>query len=190
MIKMNSLNGINVKKVLVGSHAIKRARERGHWDDKLKDEQIRGNVRSLLGRAKRVCNSIDEEGNPSILFAVDKYEIHLSTDLQTVKTIIKQDKITYKPIQNKVFELIHKEIRKLERKENARIRYLNSLTYDCQVEIAELNRRIFRTKSITVKQSCEARIAAINHTIKEYQQEIKEIQDEKRRISRALVAVI
>jgi hypothetical protein len=185
----DSVSGINVKKVIITDHALLRAKQRSHWS-KMKDEQIIGNLRALLKRAKRICNSVCERGNPSVMFAVDKYEIHLSPDLTKMHTIMRQEDITYAPIKNKMLELLEKEIRKLQRKEGARIKYLERLTYDCKVEMAELERQIFRTKSPSVKQSCQARLNAINTSIQEYKDEIKSIQDEKRRVSRSLVAVI
>ncbi|MET3508290.1 hypothetical protein [Halalkalibacter oceani] len=183
------MNNLNVRQVEVSDHAITRAKQRTSWAN-MKKEQVIGNIRALLKRSEEICETVDEDGKPAILFAVERVAIYLTLDYKTVITIIRHEQVTYMPIKSKLLELHKKEIKKLERREKARIRRLEDLTIDCNVEIAELKRRIHRTKSESVKKACEARISAIRATIKEYKHEIKSIQDEKRQASRSLVAVI
>ncbi|WEG18679.1 hypothetical protein PQ478_09380 [Alkalihalophilus pseudofirmus] len=184
-------NGLNVKSIGLSRHAIERARQRVDSWKNANDSIIIGNIRALLKRAEFIGESVcEEKGNISLLYAVDRIGIYLSTDKKEVITVIKKETVTYKPLRDKMLELHKKEFRKLHRKECARRKRLEGLLLDCEVEIAELKRRKFKTRSQAVRNACDCRISAIQLSIQEYEDEIKAIQDEKRRVGKSLISVI
>jgi hypothetical protein len=189
-MKFDSVSGINVKQLKVNDHAIKRVKERiPEWAN-MKKEQIIGNIRAVLKRAEYITDTIDSRGNPASLFIVDKKAFHISPDWTVVYTVVIYEDIKYEPLRKKYVDLHKLELRKLTRKEQARLKYLKKLKMECNVEIASLKLRMFKTKSKRVKDTCTIRLKAIEQSFSEYELEIKDIQSEKTKIAKALVAII
>ena len=70
----------------------------------LKDENIIGNIRNLLKQSKEICEAVDENGDPFILYAHAKVGFCLTTDKQRLKTIINSQGI-FTPIKQKMIDL-------------------------------------------------------------------------------------
>ena len=183
-------NKINWKQIEVKPHAIKRVRERFNGWENHKDDQIKGNLRILLRNSKYVSEIIDEQNKLSYLFVNDKKAIYLSEDFKEINTVMVHTNVSYSPLKEILIDLHKKEIRKITRRENAKVRKLNDLKDDLAIELAILKKRVKRTRSEIVKQSCNCRIKAIYQTVEQYETEIKALQDEKRQISRSMAAII
>lgn len=179
-----SLNWID--KIVLTPHSTKRAKERFGLE---KNADIK-HFRSLLRKAREIGISVAEDGGEAILFAIGRCAIYVSLDYKEIKTVRRQETVTYEPIKNLVAEIHAKELRKLTRKENACKRKLHETKLEVKLEIAQLELRMHRTKSIAVKNACQARINALNIHMKEKEDEIQKIYDLKRRISKSMVAVV
>ncbi|PAD70532.1 hypothetical protein CHH83_01655 [Bacillus sp. 7586-K] len=175
-----------LSKIQLSSHAIKRCKERFSLDS----PHALGHIRAKLKNAKRIGVFTDENGIESILYANGRMGIYVSTDYKEVRTVIKRESVTYEPIKNVVAEIHAKELRKLSRKEKACKNRLEEERIEVNLEIAKLERRLFRTRSEAVKMACKARINALNIHIKEKEDEIEQIKATMRQISRSMVAVV
>ena len=182
--------GLNVKKINATDHAFKRARERFGWNTH-NDSQILGNLRNLLSKSVYIGEVIEEEHRKtSHMFVSERRGIYLNKELTEIVTVIMHEYVTHVPLKRVMLDLHKKELRKLDRKERSRLKHLESLRDDCDVDLAILKRRLKRTRSESIRLSCQAKINAIKQTVNEYEEEIKRIQNEKRAISRSLAAVL
>lgn len=181
-------NGLRkpISNINFSDHSFVRIGERLNIKD---TKQAKGTIKSMLKKAKCIGLVTDEEGRESVLYAHGRTGIHISPDLNKVITVIRQDVVSFEPIKNKMTELLEKEIRKLTRKENARVRQLTELKYEAKCEVAELELRSFRSRSQSVKMACQSRIKAIEISLEQLEQEITEIRNLKRQVSRSMIAV-
>lgn len=187
-MNFNNLNPeLNVKKVGMTSHAYERAAER--FDLKIESQAL-GYFRNLLKKAKKIGETVDDEGYPSVLYAYNKAAVYLTLDLKVIKSVRKIETLPHSLLKDNVVKLHEKEIRKLTRAENAQKRRVEAFQLDLDIEVAMLKRRIHRTRSEAVKKSCEARIKALHKTLEEKKKEVKDIQDEKRRVANSMVSLI
>jgi hypothetical protein len=178
---------IDVSQVTMSQHAIKRAKERFNIEPKRASSYFR----SVLEKAKYVGVIEDSENHKSgRLFAFNRIAIHLSMDCKTIMTVYKADTVTYDPLKDKVLELHKKKFNHCVITERAKQKRLEQLKLESEVEIAQCQLRGYKTKSIAVKNACEARILAIKQSLVEYQHEIDEIQVEKRRVARSMISVM
>ena len=181
---------LNVNNLKVSDHCIKRARERLNWKN-LNDTHILGNLRAMLRKSIYIGKIVtEEERKISYMFANDRRAIYLSENLEFIVTVIVHDVVTYAPLKDELLKSHQKEMRKITRKEKAKLKKLDDLKHDCAIEVAILKRRLKRTRSENVKQVCKTRIKAINKTIEDYENEIKQIQNEKRHIARSMVSIV
>lgn len=183
-------NGVNVKQIDASSHAIKRAKERFTGWENYNDSQVLGNLRKMLKTSTYAGEVVDEQRKTSHMFVSEKKAIYLSEDLKDINTVMYHSQVSYTPLKRVLLDLHRKEIRKLTRKEKARLKKLDILKDDCSIELAILNRRMKRTRSESVKNQCMIRTKAIEQTLNEYESEIIEIQNEKRVITRSLASII
>lgn len=176
-----------ISKVEITDHAYKRASERFNFkEEKVAKAQIKG----LLKKSKLIGMQLSENGTPSVLFAYKRHGFYLSRDLKTVLTVNRFESVTYEPLKNKIAELHAKEIRKLERKESCKSKRLKLIELECQVELAELKLRYHKSRSESVKLSCQCRIKAINERLQELKEEINELQSAKRQVTRSMASVV
>ncbi|TCJ00011.1 hypothetical protein [Cytobacillus praedii] len=178
--------GDNSKQITLTSHCLLRAKERFKMDE----PSAIGYFRSKLSTAKKIGLVISEDGSPCILYANGRVGMYVSLDHTEMKTVIKHESVTYEPIKSKVAELHAKEFRKIARKETTYKRRLENSILEVNLEIANLELRKHRTRSISVKNACEARIAALRLHIKEKEDEIEEIIATRRQIARSMVSVV
>lgn len=177
---------INFNKIILSQHAVRRSKERLNMDK----DNATGYLRSCLKKAKKIGIVVDTDGSESILYANGRIGIYVSTDHEEIKTVIKHENITYSPLKSKIEELHSKELRKFKRKENACVKRLENTILEANVEISQLELRMYRSRSVSVKTACKARISAIKIHIGELEDEIKMIQDSHRQIARSMVSVV
>jgi hypothetical protein len=178
---------VDVDSIKISDHSFKRSKERLGFQS---DKQIAGELKGMLKKSKLIGRQVSEEGNEAILFAHGRTGLFLSPCLKTVVTVTRHETVTYEPLKNKLVELHAKEYRKLERKENARLKQLVTAKLEAEMEISQCKYRSHRTKSIAIKNVCQARINAVTLHIQELENEITNIQSEKRQVGRSMISVI
>jgi hypothetical protein len=179
-----------INRITVSDHAHQRCVERFGLQHTGRDAVSRY-IHKHLADSKHVGKITSTDGNDGEMFVKSQFRFHLSPDLSTVITVVKvENKITPSPVNNKLNELAHREFRKLDRKEKARIRQLKRCELEGEVEIAECKLRAFKTRSEAVKLSCNARIVALENRLEELKQEIQCIKEDKRKVAYALASII
>ncbi|MGM7720695.1 hypothetical protein [Metabacillus sp. Hm71] len=172
--------------IILSDHAYKRAKERFNMND----STAQGYFKSILNKATRIGIQKDEQGNNSVLYAHGRIAIYLSPDLTEIKTVLKQESVTYEPIKSKVAELHAKEIRKLERAEKAKLKKLETEELQVAYEISKAKLRMHKTRSESVRSACSAYIKGLEQYIEQLKNEIITIQENKRQVCRSMVSVI
>lgn len=182
----------NLKTLKISSHAVKRSIERFNRKDATDAFNY---CKCLLGSAKYMGLSVCEFGNKSHLYQAGRVAIHLDINLSEIVTLYQIDKKTYIPeeipfpLKNKLVKLYEVEINKYKRQENRMNKQLEEMKLNLNLEIAQLQLKIHRTKSAAVKNSCLARIKAISEYLMENELEIKSVQDTMRRVTRARISL-
>ncbi|MEI2465180.1 hypothetical protein [Niallia taxi] len=179
---------ININSIKLSDHAIKRSIERLKLKH-TKDAEVTAYIRKQLLQSEYIGKITATDGTESEMFLVGTISIQLEPNLTVVKTILKYDKLPYNPLSDKIKGIIHKEFRKLDRSERAKIKQLELHRYECEAEIAELKLRIYKTKSESVKFASQGRIAALNMRLLECENEIEQIKTDKRQVAYALATV-
>lgn len=173
-------------KIKMTPHALKRAKERFNMDQSI----AQGYFKGLLPKAKRIGLQTAKDGGQSILYANGRVGIYVSTDHKEIKTVLKQDVVSFEPIKAKVAELHAKEFRKLTRKENAQEKRLQDSIFEVNAEVASLELRKHKTRSQAVKIACQAKINALKIHINEMKEELAHLKDVKRQIARSMISVV
>ncbi|SMO92232.1 hypothetical protein [Melghirimyces algeriensis] len=181
------INGLDVDRMRVSRHAIRRARERYN---RANDKDAEGYIRGILRRAEFVGETLDDEGNHAYMFAHGRHAFIVSLDHKTILSIQRFESITYGPLKEKVRDLHAKEYRKLDRRERAMRRRFELIKAEADVEIAQLRLTALKTRSEARRLACQARINAINEYINDLKTEIKTVADEKRHVARSQVSVM
>lgn len=180
-------NGLNVDRMRVSRHAIQHARRRFN---RANSKDAEGYVRGILRKSEFVGETVDADGKPAYMFAHGRHAFVVSLDHKTVISIQRFESVTYDPLKEKIREMHAKEYRKLDRKERTLKKRFELIKAEADVELAELRLNALKTRSTARKLACQARINAINDYIHEFENEIKAVADEKRRVARSQVAVM
>jgi hypothetical protein len=181
---------LDVSKIDLSLHCIERAYERMNVTDWKKDKVCKY-VKKQLEKSTYIGRiSPTDGGTDSEMFTKGSYSFLLDTELTTIKTIIKTDRLPYNPSQEKAKCLYEKEFRKLDRKEKARLKQLELHRYEVDLELAELKLHIFKTRSQAVKLSCQARMKALDDRLKEFENEIVQIKNDKRQTAYVLAMLV
>lgn len=180
---------VDVSKLQFTAHAMKRATER--MDLPVSNPvKVRKHIRELIANATYIGRTMSTTETECEMFANDSYGFHLSTDLKKVVTIIKFEKMPHNPVLEKVKMVVHREFKKIEKAEITQTRKLELHMHEAAVEIANLRLRKYKSRSEAVRMSCDARINALELSIKEARDEIVLIKSHKRQVARALASVI
>lgn len=189
LLKCGNLS-VPLKSIEVSQHAHERAIIRFSLKYTSKSDVVKFIHKNLI-QAEYIGQITDTEGNDSHFFVRNKIGFHLSLDLRLIYTVIKiEDKIAPSPINDKVKELIHKEFRKLDRKEKAELKKFELFKREANYKIAEVSLRKYKTKSLSVKMSCEALINALQESLQEYENNLLRIKTDKRKIAYSLASCI
>lgn len=186
---MNTATELKVGDIDLTDHAFKRFKERinGGCTEKSHALNI---LRSLLKRSVCLGENISEEGDPGILYAIDRHAIYLSSDLKRIVTVNRFETITHAKMKEKV-KLIHeRELNNLRRREKCLSRKHEREKLKLTVELAELELRHYKTRSKNVKKECKQRQDEIVKYIRNMDHELKIVQDAIRQISRSMVSVL
>ncbi|MEV2312295.1 hypothetical protein ABND31_18315 [Paenibacillus larvae] len=169
--------------VIITPHARYRAVKRLMINRELADDWIRSSVK----RAKYIADVVSEKGNPGKLYAHEKVTFVLSKDERAVLTLY-QDCNPASAVRQKVESVTQKELRKVERKERKHQREAKIAKLELAVERAACLLRAEKTRSHSVKLAMAARVAAIEQYIEQLDQDLAEVQAEKRRVAKAVAA--
>lgn len=195
MLKMkeNPKPIINFSTLSIDDHAVKRAKERFGKTDKNSAMQF---CKCALGRAKYIGETTCEKGHRSHMFSDNKIAIILSLDLNKIVTVYKVKDREYivkteqdNPLHKKLTRIYEVEFRKHDRLEKSKERLLEKAKIEFGIEIATLKHRSYKTRSISVRNACVARINAISSYIGEFESQLKEVQDNKRKIAKAMACI-
>jgi hypothetical protein len=161
--------------VTISNHALDEASTKFGKQRKLAEGWIRSNFAS----AKFIGMIYNEDGSSEVrLFSYQRICFVLAAEDNHVITVYPRRHAT-PTLSHKINFIVAKEIRKAERKVNAVLNRNNLLRADVKVEIAELERRIIRTKSEAVKMACCARINALNEYLTSIAEEENRVKQEK-----------
>jgi hypothetical protein len=172
-----------MKAITITSHARYKARKTLRINGEYADEWIRSGVR----KARYIADVVSEKGNPGKLYAHEKVTFVLSKDERAVLTLF-QDCNPASEIRQKVEAVTQKELRKVERKERKLQRQTALTKLELSVERAACLLRAEKTRSEPVKLAMAARVAAIDQYIEQLDQDLAEVQAEKRRVAKAVAA--
>ena len=129
-------------------------------------------VRSKLSKARFISDILSEDGNLCRLYATERISIVLDMRENKVVTVYPRHRAP-ESLRQRIESMIAKELRKLKRHETALERKYRLPKAELEVEKAELNLRLLKTKSEAVKLACQARINAIDQRIAEMDEEIE-----------------
>jgi gamma-glutamylcyclotransferase (GGCT)/AIG2-like uncharacterized protein YtfP len=174
--------------IKMSTHANSRANQRFNLS---KTEALEC-FRDTLKKARYLGVVSDKYGSEGKLYTINKIAIITTLDLAEIKTVYRREDVTikYEPIRKKMCEFHDKELRKLNRRESSMVKKLELLKLETQVEIAQLNLRLHKTRSQAVKNVCKARANAINERIHEIESEINQIRKDRNTITKSIIAVI
>jgi hypothetical protein len=177
---------LHLSKIQMTEHGYRRSQERFNMDK----SQSLSYFRSILSKAKLIGTVQDKNGKDSYLYGLGRIAVILDVESPTICTVYKQENISYNPLKVKVAQLHEKEFRKLQRTESARIKKLETFKLEANLEIAQCQYRIHKTRSQAVRNVCYARINAVNERLVELENEIKEIQITKKHVAKSMISVI
>lgn len=200
--KESLLTKDRVKSLKISDHAVQRVKER--FKQKNKSDCL-NYCKGILGQpdSRYIGVSTCEQGNQAHEFCLGKIVVYISLDMTTVVTAMRiKDKQYLSPtktltpvrelpiLHDKIVALYDSAYKQHDRLESKKVRQLEKEKIERGVRIAELELRIYKTKSAKVKQTCEQELAEVKAQIILLEQEIKQIQDNKRKISRAKISLM
>lgn len=184
----NGSNDLNHNRIVISSHAMIRIRERlGINKNNSETTKI---IRSYLKDAKYIGIVLDEDNKEGRLYAHNGVAYYITLDKKCLMTVTKETKTRVSLLQNKVIDLYKKEIRKLTRKESARLKRLYELELKNKMDVATLEYKIHRSRSPKAKAEYNKQIEQLNKEFELMQKEIDDIRKEKKKLSKSLVAII
>ncbi|ASA22715.1 hypothetical protein [Paenibacillus donghaensis] len=201
---------LNIKKIGIEDHAVKRVIQRYHRENK---QDALNFCKSLLGNAKYIGETTCDKGNKAQMFvAPNKIQIYLSIDFSTIRTIMdskeksfivydKNDvvsdsdshifsKVKDIPLQDKLIKLYQTEFKKHDRLEKRMSKEFLDFKFMKQLEIAELNLLAHKTKSKQLRDESIDKVKHLEADISSNFNELKRVQDSKRQISKALASLL
>lgn len=200
---------LDFKILTIEDHAVQRAIERF----KRKDKQDALNYcKCLLGAAQYIGETTCERGNRTHMFvAPNKVAIYITLDCRVVKTLMKvtdkpyivYDKTEPKntneniftelkeiPLQDKLIKLYQTEFKKHDRLEKKMIKEFTEYKLTQSIVLAELRLQEYRTKKKREKQELADEITQIEESFISNETELRRVQGDKRKISRALSTLL
>lgn len=179
---------LDIKKLKMDAHAIKRAKERFGC---LTDEDANNFCKSRLGSSTYLGEFCDRFYQRSHMFVThDGVCVYVSMDLKTVKTLFKGDdgKPRTDPISDKIKKLYFIELNKLNRLGRSSSRKLLKSRLELNIEKANLEMKIHKTRSNNVKEICQERINEIEKHLNDLTEEVKSIETNRMRLSRVIAS--
>ncbi|TVY09835.1 hypothetical protein FPZ49_10695 [Paenibacillus cremeus] len=182
-----------MKKLQVTEHAVKRAKERFNRRDR---NDVLNFCKAHLGAAQYIGKTTSDNGE-GLMFSRHGVMIVLSEDLSKVITLMEIENRSHiartepnTPLYKKLKSLYETEIRKLERSEKSCNKKVDYIKAELNVELSQLNLKLLKTRSESIRCACKARINAIETYIKDKESELCNIQSEKKKIIKALACIV
>lgn len=186
----NGLTYTIISNLTVSNHAYRRINERLKISDK---KEVAEYIANHLKNARYVGIVPADDGNESHLYSYNGIGVHVSLDFTNINTVIEyREQFMHElfkeveDLQRKIIDLQLKEMRKLTRKRKSAKKKKIENKLDLQVELAELERKMFKTKSEKVKERCLTRIEEINKIIDKQENEVATIETKIRKLSGAI----
>lgn len=179
---------LNLKKLDISDHATEKAIERFKCKDR---DAALIYCKSVLGNAKYIGKTTCEQGGHSHMYVSNKVAIHVSLDMEKIKSIYTLDSNGhYIGLKDIIVNLYEKEFRKVDRKEYTKTKQLELAKIQTESAVAALKLRKFKSRSVVVKRLCDEEISKLLLQIIGMESEIKEIQKNKRMIARSIATVV
>jgi DNA repair exonuclease SbcCD ATPase subunit len=89
-------------------------------------------------------------------------------------------------LRNQYIKLGTKEIRKLNRREQTLHKRLEEYQLEYDVQMALLNKRMYKTRSNNVRKVCKTEKKQLNSSLNTLKQQIRDVQLEKRKVAYSL----
>ena len=181
---------VKIEDIKLSHHAYENAIERFSLEETERNE-VEKYIRNNLLESEYIGSTTCTDGNEGHMFVNGKQCYQLTLDLKTIYTVYTIDnKIPYSPIRSKLKEVMRKEFNKLDRREHAKLKRLELMEYEVASEISDLKLRHYKTKSQSVKLSCQARINALEISLSELREEIQQLKMDKRQVAKTLAPVV
>jgi hypothetical protein len=186
----NGLTHTIIHDITIGEHCLKRIRERMGIKDTI---EARRTIKDYLKKAKFIGLTPSSDGGESYLYSYMGVGIHVSTDYRNVKTVVNYNADyvhrmfkTLDHVKASIVETHEKEMRKLTRRRKSLLKKDVEKRLDFNVELAELERKIYRTKSEKSKETYIKRKQEILMELNSYTSEKEEIETQMRTLSGAM----
>lgn len=203
---------LNIKKIKIEEHAVKRAIQRFKRKDK---SDALNFCKSVLGSSKYIGETTCDRGNKAHMFVSvnNKVQIYLSLDLTKIITVIDSkeksfivydkenvntepsenhifSKMKEIPLQDKLVKLYQTEFKKHDRLEKKMSKEFLEFKLTKELEMAQLNLLAYKTRSKNIKADALEKVKQIQNAINLNFNELKKISDDKRKISKVLASLI
>ncbi|WP_145413473.1 hypothetical protein [Paenibacillus xylanexedens] len=176
------------KNIELSTHAFERMQER--FPEYSKNKKMATDyIRSLMKQTKYVGLVPDKCGVDSHMYVFNKnIAIHLALDSNIITTIyiIERDNREHIGFRDKVEDLYKKEFKKIHKLELSKRKKNVFSKAKNEAEIAALKYKSLITRSHNVKIQCEKRILELENEISVEENEVKNLQIQKRHIAYAI----
>ena len=186
----NGLTLSLINKLIISGHAKRRGKERFNFKNDVETDM---EVRGALKVAKYVGLVPASDGNESHLYVHNNLGIHISNDYTNVNTLVPYSERylsdvlkNYEEIRNAIIELQLKEMKKLNK---TRIKLKKKVVedkLDFNIEIAELQKKIYKSKSEKAKEEYNQRIEYLLGAMLEQEESLKGISTKIRTVGGSL----
>lgn len=186
----NGLSLSMINKLIISNHAKRRGKERFEFKN---DVETDTNVRDALKKAKYIGIVPANDGNESHLYVYEKMGIHISLDMLSVNTLLKYGEKylsevlnNYEEIKVAFIQYQLKEMKKLTRTRKMLKKKVVEDKLDYNVEIAELDRKIFKSKSGKAKVRYAERKRYLLNEMKIQEENLSHVEQKLRKVGGAL----
>lgn len=186
----NGLTLALINGITISGHAKKRGKERFNLKN---DTEVDMTVREALKNSKFIGNVHSTDGTESFLYAHGSFGVHVTTDYKCVKTLVKYGEMyiseilnNYSDLKEQIINIQLKEIRKLNRMRKKLKKEQVEGMLTANIEIAEIEMKIYKSKSEKVIQMYLNRKELLLGQIKDREETLQETDKKIRKLGGAL----
>jgi hypothetical protein len=179
---------VTYNKIKLTDHSIQRIRERLN----IKDTTYALNfVKDIIKNGEYLGEhfggSPNDESELCSMFVAKGIMVIVNSKMEVV-TVMKKEDHTYfhDRLRNQYIKLGTKEIRKLNRREQTLHKRLEEYQLEYDVQMALLNKRMYKTRSNNVRKVCKTEKKQLNSSLNTLKQQIRDVQLEKRKVAYSL----
>ncbi|WP_232517655.1 hypothetical protein [Bacillus glycinifermentans] len=132
----------------------------------------------------------DDNGEDARIYSYRRATFMLAVDEDVVKTVIPPNKGCINRIRRKVTNFITEEITKMSQQITEEVARIDKFRDELEEEIAHLEARLSRARSLSTKLALQARINAVRMRIDELPAESHELRRELTRAARGVAAYV